>query len=198
MSDVIVIATTNSDKFREIEGLLRDDAPFVFRCLNDYPPLPEPEEDGKTFFENALKKALYYCHELKLPCVCDDSGLEVEALNGAPGVHSARYAGVPSSSERNNEKLLEQLRGVAENDRRARFVCCAMICFPDGRIHAETGTVEGRIADRCRGNHGFGYDPLFIPEGYNLTFGELDPEIKKAISHRARAFHKLRDYLRSL
>ncbi len=197
MSDIVVIATANLDKAREIAELLRD-IPFELQCLSDFPPVPEPEENGATFCENAVGKAAYYSRNLNLPCISDDSGLEVYVLNGAPGIYSARYAGSPPSYERNNAKLLEALRGVDDANRGARFVCCAAVVFPDGTTHVETGVVEGKIAATCRGSYGFGYDPLFIPKGYEQTFGELSPILKQSISHRANAFRQLRDYLVSL
>lgn len=197
MLDTLVIATANRHKASELAEFL-DGPAWRLRTLRDFPPLPEPVEDGSSFGENAVKKASAYAAALGLPCVADDSGLEVDALNGAPGILSARYAGTPPSYEKNNRKLLEALAECAEPNRTARFVCCAALALPRGDVHVETGTVEGRIAFACRGTHGFGYDPLFIPQGYDLTFGELDPAVKRAISHRSRAFGKLREYLSSL
>jgi XTP/dITP diphosphohydrolase len=168
------------------------------RSLADFAPVPEPEEDGHTFEINARTKALYYAGSLDALCVAEDSGLVVDALDGAPGVQSARYAGNGHDSTANNAKLLEALAGVPELDRTARFVCCAALAEPGRILHVETGSVEGRIAFACAGSSGFGYDPLFIPEGYSETFAELGPDVKQQISHRARAFAKICAHLRSM
>ncbi len=193
----LVIATANRRKFHEIEAFLVG-LPWDLSSLADHPPLHPPQENGSTFEENAVLKARYYCNELGIPCVADDSGLVVDALGGEPGVYSARYAGEGCADADNNAKLLAALRDVAEDRRGARFVCCAALTMPDGRVHVESGTVEGHIARDLRGENGFGYDPMFIPEGHELTFGELEPSIKAAMSHRSRAFRKMRTYLESL
>lgn len=197
MPDTLLIGSGNLDKAAELAGLL---APlgWTLRTLRDFPPVPEPEEEGKTFEENALLKASFYATHFGLPSVADDSGLQVDALGGAPGVYSARYAGDGCSYADNNAKLLRALEGTPPAGRRARFVCCA--AYVDGArlTHVEHGTVEGRIAGVCRGGNGFGYDPLFIPDGYDLTFGELPPEVKHAVSHRGRAFRALCDWLGTL
>jgi len=192
-----LIGSGNPGKAAEMADLL-DGLPWIVKSLADFPPTSEPEEKATAFEENALLKARYYSNLFHVATAADDSGLVVDALGGAPGVRSARYAGEPCDDAANNAKLLAALADVPTERRTARFVCCAAVAFPKGPSHADMGTVEGRIAPEPRGSRGFGYDPLFIPEGYTLTFGELEPEIKQAISHRARALHKLRDYLRSL
>ena len=198
MNRILVIASNNRDKAAELADLLRD-LPWRVCGLAEFDELPpEPEETGDTFEENALLKADYYFERLGLPCAADDSGLEVDALNGEPGVLSARYAGPGCSYADNNDKLLSALRGVPEAERAARFVCCAAFSGPEEIRHAERGTVEGRIAEACRGGQGFGYDPLFIPEGHTQTFGEMPPERKHELSHRGRAFRKLRTFLETL
>ena len=197
MKEVLLIGSGNKDKTAELAGLLAG-LPWEIKCLADFPQIPEPTEDGDTLEANALKKARYYGSRFDVSCVADDSGLSVDALDGGPGVLSARYAGATCTYADNNAKLLEALEGVAEQDRAARFVCCAAFVDRAGESHIAIGTVEGRIAIKPRGNNGFGYDPLFIPDGHDKTFGELDKRMKQHISHRARAFRELRAYLESL
>jgi len=197
LSKPLLIASANAHKVAEIAQLLAE-LPWNIKCLSDFPSVDVPPEHGSTFEQNAREKAHYYSACFGVPCVADDSGLAVDALNGAPGVHSARYAGKVSSDAQNTAKLLAAMADVPEGRRRARFICCAVLVRPDGSSHLEEGVVEGRIAAGPRGRSGFGYDPVFIPEGYDRTFAELGPEIKQSISHRARAFAKLREYLESL
>ncbi|MBI4559312.1 MAG: RdgB/HAM1 family non-canonical purine NTP pyrophosphatase [Candidatus Hydrogenedentes bacterium] len=192
----LLIATGNRDKAAEWIALLSG-LPWEIRSLADFLTMAAPVEDGATFEDNALLKARHYCRKFAMPCLADDSGLVVDALDGAPGVHSARYAGEAGNYSANNEKLLNALAGVPDAERSARFVCCAALAEPDGHNHVEIGTVEGRIALGSGGRHGFGYDPIFIPDGYQETFGELDPAVKQRISHRAEAFRKMREYLLS-
>ena len=197
MDRVLLIGSNNKDKAQEIRALL-DDSPWNIKSLADLTPVPEPEETEKTFEGNALLKARYYAERFGVACVADDSGLEVDALDGAPGVYSARYAGENCTYADNNRKLLAALKGVPEERRQARFVCMAAFVDEEGGEHVERGTVEGVIAPECRGEYGFGYDPLFVPEGFDRSFGELTPEAKSAVSHRGRAFRKLCEYLASL
>lgn len=197
MTRVLLIGSHNRDKAAELRELLRDSA-WDVRSIDDFGPVDEPEETEDSFEGNALLKARYYGEKFGVCCVADDSGIEVDALEGGPGVLSARYAGDVCTYADNNEKMLHALNGVPEKDRGARFVCCAAFADTNGDSFVETGCVEGRIASECRGENGFGYDPLFIPEGYNLTFGELNPEEKRAVSHRGRAFRNLSDRLQAL
>lgn len=190
----LLIGSANTDKADELRQLLRG-LPWQVIGLSDVPEVAPPEEDGVTFQANALKKAQYYSDCFNLDCVADDSGLEVDALDGAPGVFSARYAGEVCSYSDNNQKLLDALRDVPEAERTARFVCCAALVLRNGEFNIEIGTVEGRIAEAPRGSFGFGYDPIFIPDGHTRTFGEMTPEEKHALSHRGRAFEQMRDYL---
>jgi XTP/dITP diphosphohydrolase len=190
----LLIATGNTHKFEEIAAFL-DGVPWHVMSLRAFPPCDPPEEDGESFEANALIKARAYHTRFGVPCVADDSGLEVDALNGAPGIYSARYAGSGCTDADNNAKLLHELRGVSEHARTARFVCCCAIILSDGTPKLERGTVEGRIAQSGSGGHGFGYDPLFIPRGYDRSFGELDASVKASISHRAQAFRRLRAFL---
>jgi XTP/dITP diphosphohydrolase len=197
VAEILVIGSGNPKKAAELAELLRD-LPWEVRSLKDFPPLPEPVEDGDTFEANAVKKAVYYAAQLGHWCVADDSGLMVDALDGAPGVYSARYSGPDANDARNNAKLLAALENVPEALLTARFVCCAALVRPGGEPHVETGIVEGRLAAENRGLCGFGYDPLFIPEGHDKTFGEMTLDEKHAVSHRGRAFRKMRDYLAGL
>lgn len=195
MAETLVIATGNKDKARELAELLKGLA-WEVRSLADFPPVAEPEETGQTFEENALLKARYYSAALGgVACVADDSGLEVDALGGAPGIYSARYAGAGCTYADNNDKLLDALADFAWHERTGRFVCCAAFHGADGTEHTSRGTVEGHISMECFGDNGFGYDPLFVPEGEDRTFGEMSPKEKHELSHRGRAFAQLRAWL---
>ncbi|MCC6793972.1 MAG: RdgB/HAM1 family non-canonical purine NTP pyrophosphatase [Candidatus Hydrogenedentes bacterium] len=194
----LLIATTSAHKFTEIAAFL-DGIPWQLKSLRDFPRIDAPEENGDSFEANAIIKARSYGDRFGVACVADDSGLVVDALNGAPGIYSARYAGEVATDHENNEKLLAALESVPSEKRTARFVCCCALLIPrtdsDVDAHVETGTVDGHIAFETSGAHGFGYDPLFIPNGHDKSFGELGPEIKSTISHRAQAFRKLRAFL---
>ncbi len=192
--DRLLIATQNAHKVKEIRELLNG-LPLSIESLQAFPNVDEPVEDQLTFEGNALLKARYYAEQFDAPCIADDSGIEVDALDGAPGVFSARYAGEMATDDDNNAKLLRELAEVPNERRSARFVCCAALVTRDGVEHAVRGTVEGRIAHACAGTNGFGYDSLFIPDGYDETFGILAPSIKAGISHRARAFGQMKAYV---
>lgn len=183
----LVIATHNSGKAREIAGLLR---PYVknFHTAADL-DLPEPEETGSTFAENAILKARAAALGGGRPALADDSGLAVHALGGAPGIYSARWAG----PDKNFNEAMERVHAeLGENpDRRAAFVCVLAMAWPDGHAESFEGRVEGKIVWPPRGDRGFGYDPVFVPEGYGETFAEIDPAEKNRLSHRAQAFEKL-------
>ncbi len=194
MAKTLLIGSNNRDKAKELADLL-EGLPWDVKCLADFPPIEEPEETGVTFEENACLKARYYSEAFTVAAVADDSGLLVDALNGEPGVRSARYAGEPPDYGKNNEKLLENLAEVLWHERTARFMCCAAFIEPGGEPHIEIGTCEGHIAMECFGKNGFGYDPLFVPEGYDCTFAEMKPAQKHALSHRGAAFRKIRAYL---
>lgn len=189
----VVVATHNQGKLKEMRELL---APFGAKVVAAGElGLPEPEETGTTFAQNAWIKAEAACAASGLPAIADDSGLCVEALEGAPGVYSARWAGPGkdfSAAMRRVEDEL-QARGASEPaQRKASFVCALALAWPDGRRIEVEGTVEGAIVWPPRGEGGFGYDPIFAPEGASTSFGEMSPEEKRAISHRARAFAALR------
>lgn len=194
---ILVAATANADKAAEIRQILGTADGLVL--LARPAGAPEVEETGDTLLENARLKAAALAAATGFPAVADDTGLEVDALGGAPGVFAARYAGEDATYADNVAKLLSELAALPERGgtRRARFRTVALVRFPDGRELWREGTVEGTIADAPRGESGFGYDPVFVPdEGGGRTFGELGPEEKHAISHRGRAFHALADALR--
>ena len=188
----VVVATGNAHKLVEIEDILGRAPPDVrFVALGQLGDFEDPEENGATFAENALIKARAAVQETGLTAVADDSGLVVDVLGGEPGVFSARYAGVHGDDAANNAKLLDRLAGVSEGDRAARFMSVVALVYPDGRELIGTGACEGVIGFEGRGDHGFGYDPLFLPDDTpGKTMAELEPEEKNAISHR---FHALVD-----
>ncbi len=186
----LLLATRNAGKVREIRALTAG-LPWTWRGLEEFPDVSEAEENGATFAENARAKALFYAQETGLPALADDSGLEVDALSGAPGVHSACYAGVPRDDQANLNRLLAELRDVPAARRMARFRC--LIAFVhSGRVVLETaGTLEGAIATRPRGLNGFGYDPIFLLADRGLTLAELDSAEKNRISHRGQALRAM-------
>ena len=190
----IVIATHNTGKAREIAAVMSG-LTARFSSLADRCDAPQIEEKGDTFEENARTKAGGYAAALGLPCLADDSGLEVDALDGAPGVRSARYAGTQGDDVANNRLLSGQLAAVADGERGAQFVCVAALAFPDGRLCTTRGECRGVILQESRGSGGFGYDPLFLPDGYAETFAEMDPKIKNRISHRAMAMELMRRHI---
>lgn len=194
-SSRLVLATSNRGKLVELRRML-ETVPVIILGLDDFGLIAEVAETGATFTENAVLKAMGYAQQIGLPTLADDSGLEVEALEGRPGVHSARYGGDKSFAEK-MDLVLDELAIAGGTNRRARFVSSIAIADASGKI---LRTVEdectGIIAEQPRGNGGFGYDPIFIPDGFSLTFGELSDSIKGQISHRARAFSKIMPYLR--
>lgn len=191
----IIVATRNAGKVRELEAMLGQ-LGYTVESLLDHPDAPETEETGATFEENAELKSREAARYFGVPVLSDDSGLEVDALDGAPGVYSARFAGEAKSDEANNALLLEKLAGVEGEDRSARFVCVLSLAKPTGETLTVRGTLEGRIADAPRGSNGFGYDPLFDIPFLGRTAGELTKDEKAAISHRGNALRLLGDRLR--
>lgn len=188
----LVFATTNPGKVRELEALLGPG--WTVRTAEDYPELPEVAEDSETFEGNAARKAHAFARHTGLPALADDSGLVVDALGGRPGVHSARYA--PTEAERIS-RLLGELAGVPDAQRTARFECALCLALPDGAERFTRGTCEGRIGHAPRGQHGFGYDPVFeLPGGQ--TMAELPKEQKSALSHRGHAFRLMAPWLLAL
>lgn len=192
----LLIGTKNQGKIRELNELLAD-LPIEVAGLHEFPNITEPEETGATFAENAALKAGYYARKTGVCVLSDDSGLEVEALDGAPGIFSARYAGENATDAERSLKLVDELKQTGDDARRARFVCVAAIADETGEIVFEAeGICEGAIADEPCGVNGFGYDPIFIPDGFEQTFGELSSTVKGEISHRARAIKKILRFLR--
>ncbi|MBI5484775.1 MAG: XTP/dITP diphosphatase [Deltaproteobacteria bacterium] len=191
----LVVATRNRGKIREIQALLDGLIEEVI-CSADVDGFSDTVEDGGSFEENALKKAREAALFTGLPALADDSGLVVEALNGRPGVYSARFAGEGAGDEANNARLIEELEKIGPDRRQAAFVCVLAFVTPDGVERTFTGRVGGRILDLPQGSGGFGYDPLFLVEGFGRTMAELALEEKNNISHRGQAFRQFRDYLR--
>ncbi|AET70634.1 non-canonical purine NTP pyrophosphatase, rdgB/HAM1 family [Desulfosporosinus orientis DSM 765] len=193
----IILATQNKGKIRELQDLLVDEDIQVL-SLKDIEGWEDVEENGETFADNAMLKARAAVEKTGLIALADDSGLEVDALGGRPGVFSARFAGEPKDDERNNNKLLQLLRDVPEDKRSARFRCALVVATPDGREFLTEGTVEGRILRERRGSDGFGYDPLFYVPDYSRTMAELTLAVKNKLSHRGQAFRKVIPILKSL
>ena len=183
-----MLATNNAKKLAELHRLVAAESPDIqILGLGDVPAYPEPAETERTFEGNALLKARACVAATGLPALADDSGLAVDVLNQMPGVRSARWAGPGASDEENNTLLLRQLEDVPPAERTARFVCAMALVLPDGAEHVRVGEMRGRLAVSPAGHNGFGYDPLFVADGYTMTNGELEPSAKDAISHRGRA-----------
>jgi XTP/dITP diphosphohydrolase len=195
--DKILIATTNQGKVQEIRNLVKG-LPALFLSLSEVPGIPEVVEDGATFEENALKKARMMAYSTGMVTLADDSGLCVDALDGRPGVHSARYAGDTASDEEKYLRVLEEMADVPDPARSARFVCALALVAPDGEEKLFRGVCEGRITSEPRGSSGFGYDPIFYFEEAGCTFAEMDRESKNRVSHRGRALKQFADFLRRL
>jgi XTP/dITP diphosphohydrolase len=187
----LIVATRNRKKIEEI-GRILGGSGFELLGLDACPDCPEVEEDADTFEGNAVKKAVTIARWTGAAALADDSGLVVDALGGAPGVYSARYAGAGAGDADNVRKLLAALGDTPAEGRTARFVCVMALAWPDGRVRTFEGRVEGRIGREPRGENGFGYDPVFIPEGRYRTFAEMSAAEKDAMSHRGRAIEKLR------
>jgi XTP/dITP diphosphohydrolase len=193
----IALATRNPHKIREVTRICAD-WPVEWTSVRTHDPasFPEVEETGETYLENAVLKATAVARAVGLPAVADDSGIEVDALGGKPGPRSARYAGPDASDERNLAELIRAIRGVPASGLTARYRCVAVVAEPgsDAVVHAE-GVCEGALVTRPRGSDGFGYDPIFVPVGWDRTMAELLPDEKDRISHRGRAFRSLRELL---
>lgn len=189
MINVLVIATKNKNKLREFREILSG-TDLVVKSLDDFGPIPEAIEDGETFDENAYKKAIHTAKVLGLPAIADDSGLCVDALDGAPGVYSARYAGEKATDQDNIKKLLTNLKD--KTNRKASFQCVLSIAVPSGPALTYEGKCDGIIIDEPRGENGFGYDPIFYFEEFGKTFAELSSDQKHAVSHRGKALAEVR------
>lgn len=193
----LVLATRNENKVKEVAQFL---APHDIEVvsLNEFPGFPEIEENGETFKDNATIKATEACMFTGMTAMADDSGLEVDCLNGLPGIYSARFAGEGKNDSDNNKKLLELLQGVPAEQRAARFKCVMAVATTECFVYTTEGVCEGVIAEELRGEGGFGYDPLFYLPEYKKTFAELDLETKNKISHRARALSGVLDIISEL
>lgn len=195
MNRHLLLGTRNPGKIKEITTILEGEG-WLFSSLRDFADVGPAVEDGLTYADNAIAKAQFYAAATGLLALADDSGLEVAALGGAPGVYSARYAGDNATDADRRQLLLAELAKVDSGDRRARFVAAVAIASPDGEVlNVSEGICEGTITFEPRGNSGFGYDPLFVPDGYDQTFAELPDAVKNRISHRARALMRTRDSL---
>ncbi len=190
----ILIGTNNKGKYREICNLLPNNlkkySPKEFNILS-------PEETGVSFEENSLIKASYFSKKTNLICLSDDSGLEIDLLNGAPGIYSSRWSGEENDFDLAIKKVFEKMNNIKKNwnnDNSARFICCMTLFWPNGKKYSSSGVIKGKIANKKRGKNGFGYDPIFIPDGYNETFGEMEPKLKMSIDHRFRAFLNIKNF----
>lgn len=189
MLNELVVATHNKGKLQEFQVLLKD-LGITVKSLDDFDPIEEPEETGRTFAANARLKAQYYAKHTNMPCVADDSGLEVQSLNGAPGVYSARYAGKDATDKENNDLLLLNMKFQVR--RNCRFRCALCVAMPDGKVLNEVdGICEGMLLHEPLGDMGFGYDPLFWSTELHMSLGEASMEEKNKISHRGKAIKKL-------
>ena len=190
----ILVGTNNEGKYKEICDLLP-------REVKKYSPkkfnLLSPEETGKSFKENSLIKATFFSKKTNLICLSDDSGLEVNILNGEPGIYSSRWSGEKNDFNLAIKKVFEKMDKVKKNwlnENKARFICCMTLFWPGGKSFSTKGIVKGRISSKKKGKKGFGYDPIFIPDGYNKTFGEMEFKLKMSIDHRFKAFLKLKNF----
>ncbi|MFH2048275.1 MAG: XTP/dITP diphosphatase [bacterium] len=190
----LVLATNNKGKIREIKQLL-EDLPVTILTADDFLEFPDVEETGKTFAENALLKANAIAEFCNLPALADDSGLEVDALGGAPGVYSARYAGEDGNAVKNNDKLIRELKDIPKEKRTARFKCVIAINWGDGTTDTIEGSVEGVIAEDIAVGNGFGYDPVFYYPPAKKRFAEMTTEEKNTVSHRGKALQKARELI---
>jgi len=190
-SKEILLATNNEHKVREIKKLLNIKGLKLF-SLSDFPGGFSVKEDGDTFEENALKKALSAARKFNIPCLSDDSGLCVTALSGKPGVKSARFVRPPVTAQRLCEKLLLEMKHVPAGKRGAKFVCCVALAYPSGKAVTMEGICSGTIGFEMKGSKGFGYDPVFIPKGMNKTFAQISGKQKNMLSHRGKAFRKIK------
>jgi XTP/dITP diphosphohydrolase len=191
----IVLSTRNHGKISEFRSLFKGMPVRILSCY-DFPDLPVVVEDGKTFQENAEKKAKAIAKKTGRFAIADDSGLEVKYLDGRPGVFSARFSGENATDRQNTRKLLKLLESASWEEREARFVCVICVADPKGKTACAEGVCNGRISFEMKGTHGFGYDPIFVPNGHRITMAEMDPETKNRISHRAVAMDRFREILK--
>ena len=189
----IIVGTNNNGKYKEICDLLPNE-------IKKYSPrefkISSPKEIGKNFEDNSMIKASYFSKKTNLVCLSDDSGLEIDLLKGAPGIYSARWSGIKSNFDEAIQKVFKKMSEIKkdwENESTARFVCCMTLFWPDGKNYSSEGIIKGKISAKKKGNNGFGYDPIFIPDGFNKTFGEMTPKLKMSIDHRFKAFLKIKE-----
>ena len=191
----ILIGTNNTGNYKEISALLPKEVKKY--SLKEF-KIVSPEETGKNFKENSLIKASYFSRKTNLICLADDSGLEIELLNGAPGIYSSRWSGKNKDFDIAIKKVFYEMSKIKKdwinNHNKANFVCCLTIFWPNGKNYTSKGIVEGKISNKIKGNKGFGYDPIFIPNGYKKTFGEMEPNFKMSIDHRNKAFLKVKKF----
>jgi len=190
----ILVGTNNDGKYKEICGLLPKE-------IKKYSPkdfkISTPKENGKSFEENSMLKASYFSKKANLVCLSDDSGLEVDLLNGSPGIYSSRWSGSKNNFNLAIEKVFKEMSELKKNwkkDNTARFVCCLSLFWPNGKSYSSTAVVKGKISGTKKGKKGFGYDPIFIPDGYDKTFGEMEPELKMSIDHRFKAYLQIKNF----
>ena len=190
----IIIGTNNEGKYREICDLLPNNikkhSPKEFK-------ISSPEEIGKSFVENSMIKASYFSKKANLVCLSDDSGLEIDILNGAPGIYSSRWSGEKNNFDLAIDKVFKEMNSVKKNwinQNAARFICCLTLYWPNGYSYTSKGIINGKIASEKKGHNGFGYDPIFVPNGYDKTFGEMDPKLKMSIDHRYKAYLKIKKF----
>ena len=190
----IIIGTNNDGKYREICDLLpKRVKKFSIKKLK----ILSPKETGKSFEENSMIKASYFSKKNNLVCLSDDSGLEIDLLNGAPGIYSARWSGINNNFDEAIEKVFKKMNKIKKdwkNENSAKFVCCLALFWPDGKSFLSKGVIKGKISTKKKGSYGFGYDPIFIPDGYKKTFGEMQPKFKMSIDHRFKAFLKIKKF----
>ena len=190
----IIVGTNNNGKYKEICDLLPN-------AIKKYSPkkfkIFSPKEIGKSFAENSMIKASYFSKKTNLVCLSDDSGLEIDLLKGAPGIYSSRWGGIKNNFDEAIQKVFKEMSKIKKdwkNGNAARFVCCMTLFWPDGINYSSKGIVKGKISTKKKGNNGFGYDPIFIPDGFNKTFWEMKPKLKMSIDHRFKAFFKIKKF----
>jgi len=188
----IIIGTNNQGKYREI-------CDFLPYNIKKYSPkkmnILSPKEDGKNFMENSLIKAKFFSKKTNLVCLSDDSGLEIDLLKGEPGIYSSRWAGKKNNFNSAIKKIYQKMNNIKvnwEKNNKAKFICCMTLFYPNGKFYSSTGIIKGKISAKVKGKNGFGYDPIFIPDGYDKTFGEMQLKLKMSIDHRFKAFSKIK------
>ena len=194
----IIVGTNNNGKYKEICDLLPNK-------IKKYSPkefkISSPKEIGKNFEDNSMIKASYFSKKTNLVCLSDDSGLEIDLLKGAPGIYSARWSGIRNNFDEAIQKVFKEMSKIKKDwksENTAQFVCCMTLFWPDGINYSSRGVVKGKISTEKKGNNGFGYDPIFVPDGFNKTFGEMKPELKMSIDHRYKAFLKIKKFLTNI